>query len=90
MRNKLFVGGISWDTDENGLRTAFEKFGSVTEAKIITDRETGKSRGFGFVRFDDETAAEEAKTAMDGQSLDGRSLRVDWAEDKQPGGRSRR
>ena len=49
MSKKLFVGGLSWNTADDGLREAFERFGEVTEAKVITDRETGRSRGFGFV-----------------------------------------
>ncbi|MCA9544251.1 MAG: RNA-binding protein, partial [Myxococcales bacterium] len=49
MSNKLFVGGLAWATDDNSLRNAFESFGEVTEAKVILDRETGRSRGFGFV-----------------------------------------
>jgi hypothetical protein len=49
MSNKLFVGGLSWDTTDDGLRAAFEGFGTVDEAKVILDRDTGRSRGFGFV-----------------------------------------
>ena len=52
MSKKLFVGGLSWDTDDNGLRQAFEAYGEVSEAKVINDRETGRSRGFGFVNRD--------------------------------------
>ena len=51
MATKLFVGGLSWGTDDNGLRAAFEDFGEVVDAKVVTDRETGRSRGFGFVTF---------------------------------------
>ena len=49
MSKKLFVGGLSWDTTDDGLREAFSPFGTVIEAKVVTDRETGRSRGFGFV-----------------------------------------
>ena len=79
---KLFVGGVSWNTDDTGLKQAFEKFGSVKDAKIITDRETGRSRGFGFVTFDKEADAVAAISGMDGTSLDGRTIRVNAAEDK--------
>jgi len=86
MSNKLFVGGLSWDTTDPSLRQAFEGFGTVTEAKVITDRETGRSRGFGFVTFAENSSAKEAMTAMDGQSLDGRSIRVNEAHDRRSGG----
>jgi cold-inducible RNA-binding protein len=86
MSKKLFVGGLSWGTDDMGLRTAFEQFGTVTEAKVITDRDTGRSRGFGFVSFSDGEAGGNAITEMDGASLDGREIRVSEAQDKGRGG----
>lgn len=86
MGNKLFVGGLAWGTDEDSLRQAFESFGSVREAKVIMDRETGRSRGFGFVTFDAEADAMAAIKGMDGSSLDGRNIRVNEAEDKRGGG----
>jgi len=76
--NKIFVGGLAWATDDAGLKAAFESFGDVTEAKVITDRMTGRSRGFGFVTFETAEAAAEALT-FDGQMLDGRTVRVDKA-----------
>ncbi len=76
--NKIFVGGLAWATDDHGLKAAFESFGTVTEAKVITDRMTGRSRGFGFVTFETAEAATEALT-FDGQMLDGRTVRVDKA-----------
>lgn len=76
--NKIFVGGLAWATDDHGLKAAFESFGTVTEAKVITDRMTGRSRGFGFVTFETAEAASEALT-FDGQMLDGRTVRVDKA-----------
>jgi len=75
---KIFVGGLSWDTDDAGLKTAFAGFGNISEAKVITDRMTGRSRGFGFVTFDTADAATEALT-LDGNMLDGRNIRVDRA-----------
>lgn len=82
MSKKIFVGGISWNTDEEGLREAFSEYGNVVEAKIITDRETGRSRGFGFVTFEESSSVEQAVSAMDGQELDGRSIKVNEAQDK--------
>ncbi|MBW2523865.1 MAG: RNA-binding protein [Deltaproteobacteria bacterium] len=83
MSKRLFVGGLSWDTDDQGLRQAFERFGEVTDAKVITDRDTGRSRGFGFVGFSDDAAAEQAMAEMDGAELDGRSVRVNEAHERQ-------
>ncbi|MGB1748230.1 MAG: RNA-binding protein, partial [Dehalococcoidia bacterium] len=54
MGKKLFVGSLAWATDSAGLRAAFEKFGEIEEAQVVNDRETGRSRGFGFVTFTDE------------------------------------
>ncbi len=84
MAKKLFVGGLSWDTTDDGLRQAFQSYGEITEAKVITDRETGRSRGFGFVTF---TEGEDAKTAiskLDGTSLDGKTIKVNEAQEKAP------
>lgn len=83
---KLFVGGLSWGTDDNGLRAAFEQFGEVTDAKVITDRESGRSRGFGFVTFSTAEEASEAQNQMNGTELDGRSLKVDIAKEREPRG----
>ncbi|CAN6852616.1 unnamed protein product [Brassica oleracea] len=82
--SKIFVGGISYSTDEFGLREAFSKYGEVVDAKIIVDRETGRSRGFAFVTF---TSTEEASNAMqlDGQDLHGRRLRVNYATERGSG-----
>ena len=82
MSKKLFVGGLSWNTDDNGLRAAFAEFGEVTDAKVITDRDTGRSRGFGFVTFAEAQSATDAIAALDGAELDGRRVRVNMAEDK--------
>ncbi len=86
MSKKLFVGGLSWDTTDSSLSQAFETFGDVTEAKVITDRDTGRSRGFGFVTFVDATAATNAISDMDGKDLDGRAIRVNEAQDRNRGG----
>ncbi len=79
MSNKLFVGGISWDTTEEGLKKFFEQVGKVTEAKIITDKFSGKSKGFGFVTMESEDEAKKAITELNGKELDGRKLTIDEA-----------
>ncbi len=84
MSNKLFVGGLAWATDDHALTSAFSAHGEVTEARVISDRDTGRSRGFGFVTFADASAASAAIEAMDGTDLDGRTIRVNLAEDNPP------
>ena len=86
MSKKLFVGGLAWATEDHGLRAAFERFGEVTDAKVITDRDTGRSRGFGFVTFSDGECADSAVEAMNGSVLDGRSLTVNEARDRRRDG----
>ena len=86
MAKRLFVGGLSWNTDEPELRRAFERFGELTDVKVITDRETGRSRGFGFVGFADSQSADTAIQEMDGSDLDGRTIRVNEAQERQPRG----
>jgi len=90
MAKKLFVGGLSWDTTDDGLRQAFASYGEITEAKVITDRDTGRSRGFGFVTFAQNEDAKSAISKMDGTSLDGKTIKVNEAQEKSPrsGGRS--
>ena len=92
---KLFVGSLSWNTNDAGLEEAFSKYGAITEAKVITNRETGRSRGFGFVTFEDEAAASTAMSEMNGTELDGRPITVNEAKEKRrdsrgPGGGGRR
>lgn len=88
MSKKLFVGGLNWKTTDEGLRQAFARFGEITEAKVITDRETGRSRGFGFVTFVQAESAENAISEMDGAQLEGRTIKVNPAEDRpRTGGR---
>ncbi|MEM6955852.1 MAG: RNA-binding protein [Myxococcota bacterium] len=89
MSKKLFVGSLSWGTSDDGLREAFERFGEVTDAKVITDRDTGRSRGFGFVTFSDASAADTAMEEMNGSQLDGRTLNVNEAQDRRGGGGGR-
>ena len=86
MSNKLFVGGLSWNTTDESLREGFSRHGAVADAKVITDRETGRSRGFGFVTMNDPAGTETAMRAMDGSTLDGRTIRVNEANDRERGG----
>ena len=87
MGNKLFIGGLSWGTSDDDLNEVFGAFGAVTEAKVITDRDTGRSRGFGFVTFANGDEAQAAIAAMDGQDLGGRTVRVNEAQPRNSGGR---
>jgi RNA recognition motif-containing protein len=82
MGTKAFVGGLAWGTTSDSLLAAFSACGKVTEAKVIDDRDTGKSRGFGFVTFADPADCKKAIDTMNGAQLDGRSIRVNEAENK--------
>lgn len=82
MTMKLYVGNLSWNTDEHGLREAFERFGDIEFARVITDRETGRARGFGFVTFHNREDALSAIEGMDGTELDGRNLKVNEAMER--------
>lgn len=84
MAKKLFVGGILWDTTESSLTNFFSKVGTVVSATIITDRYTGKSKGFGFVEMSTEEEAEKAKKELSGQTLDGRTIAISDARPQQP------
>ena len=86
MSKKLFVGGLAWTTDDASLRSAFERFGTLTDVTVVLDRETGRSRGFGFVTFDEASAAMEASREMNDQELDGRRLNVNEAQERAPRG----
>lgn len=83
MQNKLFVGGLPWAVDNARLEEIFSEFGEITSARVVTDRETNRSRGFGFVEFAEEDAAAAALEAMNDADLDGRTLKVDFAQPKQ-------
>lgn len=82
---RLFIGGLSFVTDDQQLKEAFSCFGTVTYARVIVDRETKKSRGFGFVNFENEEDADSAKSGLDGQDLHGRALRITFATDDRRG-----
>lgn len=90
MNNKLFVGGLSFNTTENDLQDAFAAHGTVTEVNIIMDRVTGKAKGFGFVTMSTGEEAEKAIQGLNGKVLDGRDLVVNIArprEERTGGGR---
>jgi len=82
---KLYVGNLAWGVTDDDLQNLFAEFGSVESAVVITDRETGRSRGFGFVEMED--GADQAIEAVNGQEVQGRPLRVNEAQSKDRGGR---
>ncbi|XWS48012.1 hypothetical protein CRYUN_Cryun13aG0035500 [Craigia yunnanensis] len=84
---RCFIGNLSWSTSDRRLKDAFEKFGNLLEAKVAVDKFSGRSRGFGFVTFDEKAAMEEAIEAMNGMDLDGRNITVDRAKPQQGSGR---
>jgi cold-inducible RNA-binding protein len=89
MAKKLYVGGISYNTNEEGLREHFAQAGDVESAVIIKDRETGRSKGFGFVEFTNDNEAQKAIEMFNQQELDGRTLVVNEARprEERPQGR---
>ena len=82
MAKKLYVGNLSYNTTEDGLRNLFSGFGSVASAKIITDRDNGNSKGFGFIEMSSDDEANAAIAGTNGREFDGRQLRVNEAMDK--------
>ena len=82
MNTKLFVGNLSFNTTENALQDAFTAHGTVVEANLMTDRETGRPRGFGFVTMSSAEEAQKAVDALNGSTLDGRNLTVNEARPK--------
>ena len=89
MGNRLYVGNLSFNTASDAIREAFAKFGEVTDVHLVTDRDSGQPRGFGFVTMGSREAAQAAISGMNGSSLDGRDLRVNEAEERQGGGGGR-
>ncbi|XP_038895325.1 glycine-rich RNA-binding protein 3, mitochondrial-like [Benincasa hispida] len=84
--SRVFVGGLSYGTDDQGLREEFAKYGEVVEAKVVMDRDSGRSRGFGFVTFAANEEASSAIQALDGQELHGRRIRCNHATERPRGG----
>ena len=81
---KLFVGGLPFSTTSEELEQLFAEFGTVASAKVITDRDTGRSKGFGFVEFENEDEGKKAEAEMNGKDVGGRSITVNEARPKQP------
>ncbi len=88
MKNKLFLGGLAWATTEASLREACEHYGEVEEVKVVMDRDTGRSKGFGFVTYTTDEAAAKCKSEMDGQMIDGRAVKVDYPREREERGGS--
>jgi RNA recognition motif-containing protein len=82
MGKKIYVGNLSYNTYEDGLRAVFQNYGTVASAKIITDRDSGQSKGFGFVEMGTDDEARAAIAALNGTDLDGRAIKVNEAMDK--------
>ena len=78
--SKLYVGNLPFSTTDDDLAELFGSYGAITEAKTITDRETGRPRGFAFVTFENPAAAQDAQSALDGKDFQGRALRVSEAQ----------
>jgi len=83
IRMNIYVGNLSYNIDDDSLKAAFEKFGEVKSAKVITDRETGRSKGFGFVEMMTEISGSQAIEELNGKDLDGRALRVNEARPRE-------
>ena len=79
----IFTGSLSYDLTESALKELFEEFGEVTSCKIITDRDTGRSKGFGFVEMSDKASAQEAIEQLNGKTVEGRDLVVNEARPRE-------
>jgi len=81
---KIYVGNLSYDVDDDKLSAMFAEYGEVDSATVITDRDTGRSKGFGFVEMSDLKSAQTAMKGLDGTELDGRSITVNEARPREP------
>lgn len=92
MAKKLYVGNLPYSVDDESLHSKFAQFGEVQSAKVITDRETGRSKGFGFVEMSDDNSADEAIEKLNGADMNGRAINVSEARPQAPreGGGPRR
>ena len=90
MGNKLYVGNLSYNVGDSELQELFSTFGTVSSAKVITDRDTGRSKGFGFVEMGSSEEANAAISALNGKEIDGRALTVNEAKPKTDHGRGGR
>jgi RNA recognition motif-containing protein len=86
MANRLYVGNLSFSSNDQTLRDAFSAHGEVVDVHVVSDRMTGQSRGFGFVTMGSQQQAQDAMSAMSGADLDGRTLKVNEAEERSSGG----
>jgi RNA recognition motif-containing protein len=86
MAKKLYFGGLAYATTDDSLKAAVQGFGTVTSAKVIMDRETGRSRGFGFVEMSTDEEADAVVAGLDGKEVDGRMVRVSEARPQENGG----
>ena len=84
MNTRLYVGNLSFNTTADGVRAAFSEFGTVEDVHLVSDRETGRSRGFGFVEMESDQDCAAAIEALNGQSIDGRDLTVNEARERSP------
>lgn len=82
MATNIFVGNLPFSTNSNDLEELFGQYGEVTRAQVISDRDTGRSRGFGFVEMDDDSEAQAAIEALDGTDVGGRQVRVNVARER--------
>ena len=82
MSTKLFVGSLPWSVDDDALKSTFEAHGSVVSAKVVKDRESGRSKGFGFVEMSTDAEAESAMQALNGSEVNGRNIIVNEAKPK--------
>ncbi|MFP4115012.1 MAG: RNA recognition motif domain-containing protein [Spirochaetota bacterium] len=82
MANKLYVGNLNYRTEQESLRSLFQQFGEVVSATILTDRDTGRSRGFGFVEMSDQDSASAAVQGLNGTEFEGRMLKVNEARER--------
>ncbi len=82
MSKKLFVGSLPWAVSDEALKEAFTQYGNVVSAKVVTDRQTGRSRGFGFVEMESDSEASAAIEALNGSDLNGRNIVVNEAKPK--------
>jgi cold-inducible RNA-binding protein len=80
---KLYVGNLPWSVDDAKLNEIFSKYGTVASASVITDRYSGRSKGFGFVEFTDDAEGQKAVEAMNGKEVDGRELKVSEAQPRE-------
>ena len=86
MAKRIYVGNLPWSTTSEDLEALFREYGAVSSAEVLTDRATGRSRGFGFVQMDSDSEADAAINALNGKDVDGRTLVVNEARDRMPRG----